>query len=233
MRRNQYPEAAVSQEFSMQGVPSMIKTQALAINLDPTSEPAAPGLGGFAATEEEVLAVTCPEQQADSLAFQKAEFEKYRKRERKEMEEHELKAREAIMSDFLEVADNLERAIVSWKEGDKTNVQSIQDGVELVLRLFRSKLERYSVTVLDSKGKTFDPYVHHAVSQLPSAGVMPGTVLQEVQKGYWMGERLLRPASVVVASSPVTPGEASASEEEQGPVGQSSSEWTGFRRDRK
>jgi len=208
----------------------MIKTQA------PSSEP--PGLGGFAATEEEVLAVTDPEQQADSLAFQKAEFEKYRKRERKEMEEHELKAREAIMSDFLEVADNLERAIVSWKEGDKKNVQSMQDGVELVLRLFRSKLERYSVTVLDSKGKTFDPYVHHAVSQIPSADVMPGTVLQEVQKGYWMGERLLRPAGVVVASSPVTPSEASASQasaldEGQSPVGECAGEWTGFRRDRK
>ena len=211
----------------------MIKTQALPIHLDPTSEPAASGTGGFAATEEEVLAVTCPEQEADSLEFQKVEFEKYRKRACKEMEEHELKAREAIVGDFLEVADNLERAIVSWKEGDKKNVQSIQDGVELVLRLFRSKLERYSVTVLDSKGKPFDPYVHHAVSQLPSDDVMPGTVLHEVQKGYWMGERLLRPASVVVASSPVTPSEARGSDEEQGPIGESASEWNGFRRDRK
>jgi hypothetical protein len=108
------------------------------------------------------------------------------------------------VSDFLEVADNLERAITSWKEGDKKDVQSVLTGVDLVLRLFRSKLERWSVTVLDSKGKPFDPYVHHAVSQVPSANVTPGTVLHEVQKGYWMGERLLRPASVVVASAPET-----------------------------
>jgi hypothetical protein len=62
----------------------------------PNPRPAPPGTGGPLSIEEAVRAVTSPEQQADSLAFQKAEFEKYRKRERKEMEEHELKAREEM-----------------------------------------------------------------------------------------------------------------------------------------
>ena len=185
--------------------------------------------GGPLTIEQAVLAVTSPEQQADSLAFQKAEFEKYRKREHKEIEEQGLKAREEIMGDFLEVADNLERAITSWKEGDKQDVQSVLSGVDLVLRLFRSKLERWSVTVLDSKGKPFDPYVHHAVSQLPSPNVLPGTVLQEVQKGYWMGERLLRPASVVVASAPVPGAEAN---EAEGTGGESGGDWHGYQRTR-
>jgi molecular chaperone GrpE len=122
--------------------------------------------------------------------------------------------------------------MTSWKEGDKKDIQSVLTGVDLVLRLFRSKLERWSVTVLDSKGKPFDPHVHHAVSQMPSANVTPGTVLHEVQKGYWMGERLLRPASVVVASAPETSAESSTTDEEQGTGGESGGDWHGYQRTR-
>ena len=145
------------QHFSKREVPSMIDKQEPRPTLDRPLDATPPGSGRPLSVEEAVLAVTSPEQQADSLAFQKAEFEKYKKRAHKEMEEHELKAREEIISDFLEVADNLERAITSWKDSDKKDVQSVLTGVDLVLRLFRSKLERWSVTVLDSKGKPFDP----------------------------------------------------------------------------
>ena len=207
----------------------MIEKHEPRFSLARTPDRAPADTGGTTSIEEAVRAVTSPEQQADSLAFQKAEFEKYKKRERKEMEEHELKAREEIVCDFLEVADNLERATTSWKDGDKQDVQSVLSGVDLVLRLFRSKLERWSVTVLDSRGKPFDPYVHHAVSQLPSANVLPGTVLQEVQKGYWMGERLLRPASVVVASAPVP---ATGDNEATGTGGEAGGDWHGYQRTR-
>jgi molecular chaperone GrpE len=207
----------------------MIEKHEPRFSLARTPDRAPADTGGTTSIEEAVRAVTSPEQQADSLAFQKAEFEKYKKRERKEMEEHELKAREEIVCDFLEVADNLERAITSWNESDKKDVQSVLSGVDLVLRLFRSKLERWSVTVLDSKGKPFDPYVHHAVSQLPSPNVLPGTVLQEVQKGYWMGERLLRPASVVVASAPVP---ATGDNEATGTGGEAGGDWHGYQRTR-
>jgi len=217
------------QHFSKREVSSMIDNQEPRPNLDRSLDATPPESGRPISVEEAVLAVTSPEQQADSLAFQKAEFEKYKKRERKEMEEHELKAREEIVCDFLEVADNLERAITSWNESDKKDVQSVLSGVDLVLRLFRSKLERWSVTVLDSKGKPFDPYVHHAVSQLPSPNVLPGTVLQEVQKGYWMGERLLRPASVVVASAPVP---ATGDNEATGTGGEAGGDWHGYQRTR-
>lgn len=212
----------------------MIETQESRFNLDRTPDTAPPGTDGPTGAEVAPPKGPALEQQVDSLEAQRIAFEKDRKRERKEMADHELRAREAILSDFLEVADNLERAIASWKEGDKHDVKSVQDGVELVLRLFRSKLERYSVTVLDAKGKSFDPYVHHAVSQLPSADVVPGTVLHEVQKGYWMGERLLRPASVVVASAPLaTVSEASVPDEERGTCGESASDWHGYQRNRR
>jgi molecular chaperone GrpE len=134
-----------------------------------------------------------------------AEFDNYKKRTRKEMSEHEAKAREAVLRDFLEIADNLERAIASWKEGGERDVKSVQDGVELVLRLFKSKLDRHSVRAIEAKGQLFDPRLHDAISQSPSVEVPPGTVLHELQKGYRVGERLLRPAMVVVASAPPAP----------------------------
>jgi molecular chaperone GrpE len=210
----------------------MIANQESRFNLDRPPDGAPPGID-CAACAEAAATVPCPEEQVDSLQAQRIAFEKDRKRERKEMADHELTAREAILSDFLEVADNLERAIASWKEGDKHDVKSVQEGVDLVLRLFRSKLDRYAVTAIEAKGKPFDPRVHHAVSQAPTTEMTPGTVLQEVQKGYWMGERLLRPASVVVATAPETASEASASEEDRGSGGESISEWHGYQRNRR
>ena len=134
-----------------------------------------------------------------------AEFDNYKKRTRKELSEHEAKAREAVLRDFLGIADNLQRAVASWTEGGKEDIKSVQDGVELVLRLFKSKLERYSVTAIEAKGQPFDPRVHDAISQAPSTEATPGTVLHELQKGYRVGERLLRPAIVVVAIAPPAP----------------------------
>ena len=143
------------------------------------------------------------EQRVAALEAEKADLDNYKKRIRKEMGEHEASARETILRDFLEVADNLERAIASWKRGGEKDVKSIREGVDMVLRLFKSKLERHSVTAIEAKGQPFDPRVHHAISQVPSAEAAPGTVLHEAQKGYRAGERLLRPAAVVVASAPL------------------------------
>jgi molecular chaperone GrpE len=127
-----------------------------------------------------------------------------------------------VLREFLEIADNLERAVASWKEGDQKDAKSVQDGVDLVLRLFKSKLERYSVTAIEAKGQPFDPRVHDAISQAPSAEVAPGTVLHELQKGYRVGERLLRPAMVVVAKAPpASPGETSRSDGTQAPTDES------------
>ena len=142
----------------------MIETQESRFNLERTPDAASPGAVGPTSAKEAVLAVPFPEQQADRLEAQRIAFEKDRKRERKEMADHELRAREEILSDFLEVADNLERAIASWKEGDKHDLKSVQEGVDSVLRLFRSKLERYFVTALDAKGKLFDPHSEASVS---------------------------------------------------------------------
>ena len=185
----------------------------------PGLDSASPVADSPAAAAETAPPIPTPEERVAALEVEKAElkdrmlriaaeFENYKKRTRKEMSEHEAKTREAVLRDFLDIADNLQRAITSWTEGGEKDVKSVQDGVELVLRLFKSKLERYSVTAVDAQGQAFDPRVHDAISQLASTEAKPGTVLRELQKGYRVGDRLLRPAVVVVAVAPPAPKSA-------------------------
>jgi molecular chaperone GrpE len=163
-----------------------------------------PDAAQFAA-EESTPEAPSLEQRLAALEAEKADLDNYKKRIRNEMSEHEARTREAILCDFLEVADNLERAIASWGRGGEKNVRSIRDGVDMVLRLLKSKLARHSVTAIEAEGQPFDPRLHHAILQTSSNEATPGTVLHEVQKGYRAGERLLRPATVVVASAPPVP----------------------------
>ena len=131
-----------------------------------------------------------------------ADFDNWKKRARKDQADGEVRARESVLRDFLEIADNLERATASLGEGKEGDAKSIRDGVDLVLRQFRSKLERYQI-------KPFDPRFHEAISQAPTADAKPGSVLHVLQKGYLIGDKLLRPAMVVVAAAPPPPAEAS------------------------
>jgi molecular chaperone GrpE len=134
-----------------------------------------------------------------------ADFENWKKRARKDQADAEVKAREAVLKDVLEVADNLERAAAVDATAD---LKAIQQGISLVLRQFQSKLERYDVKPIEAKGQPFDPRVHDAISQVPTADAPAGSVLSELQKGYRIGDRLLRPAMVVVAVAPPSGGGA-------------------------
>jgi molecular chaperone GrpE len=131
-----------------------------------------------------------------------ADFDNWKKRARRDQADGEMQAKESVLRDFLEIVDSLERATIAWADGKEIDAKSIRDGVELVLRQFRSKLERYDVKPMEATGVRFDPRMHEAVSQVPSATVTPGLVLHELQKGYLIGEKLLRPAMVVVAAAP-------------------------------
>jgi molecular chaperone GrpE len=167
---------------------------------DKTAAPSTPP------TAEERIATLEREKQdlRDRMLRIAAEFDNWKKRSRREQAEAEGKAREAVLRDMLEVIDNLERANASWQTGP-VDAQAIQQGVQLVLRQANSKLERHDVKPIEAKGKPFDPREHDAISQVPSPEVAPGTVVSELQKGYRIGERLLRPASVVVAIAPPSP----------------------------
>jgi molecular chaperone GrpE len=138
-----------------------------------------------------------------------ADFDNWKKRSRKELADSEARTRENVLRDFLEVIDNLERAAGAFADGKETDAKAVREGVELVLRQFRSKLERYQVKPVESTGQPFDPRLHEAISQMPSADAKPGSIVHEFQRGYLIGDKLLRPAMVVVATAPPPPPEAS------------------------
>ena len=126
-----------------------------------------------------------------------AEFENWKKRSRKEQLDGEARVRESLLKEMLEVVDNLERATSA-----KLDAEALLKGVNLVLRLFQNKLERHDVRPFETKGQPFDPRLHEAISQVPSTDVPPGSVANELQKGYRIGDKLLRPAMVAVAAAP-------------------------------
>ncbi|MCU0293589.1 MAG: nucleotide exchange factor GrpE [Thermoanaerobaculaceae bacterium] len=124
-----------------------------------------------------------------------ADFDNYRKRQEREMAEYRKLANANLVRDLLQVVDNLERAAATASAAD----ESLRIGVELVLRQFKDTLARHGVTEVDPDGKPFDPSLHEAIQKVDSGDVTENTVVQVLQKGYVLGERLLRPALVVVA----------------------------------
>jgi len=100
---------------------------------------------------------------------------------------------------MLPVVDNLERAIEHAVQSSEEK-NPIVEGVQLVLRQFTTAFERLEVTAVEAMGQPFDPNLHEAISQQESDAA-PGTVVQVLQRGYKVGDRLLRPALVVVAKA--------------------------------
>ncbi|MCB9595545.1 MAG: nucleotide exchange factor GrpE [Sandaracinaceae bacterium] len=139
----------------------------------------------------------------DQLLRTAADFDNFRKRSRKDIEQAERRGREAILREVLPVIDNLERAVAAT--ADATDIKAVRDGVEMVLRLFEDTANRIDLKRLDSVGERFDPNLHDAFQQIETADQAPGTILQEYQSGYMLGDKLLRPAMVVVARKPPDP----------------------------
>ncbi len=139
-----------------------------------------------------------------------ADLENFRKRSRKELSDARIDEKSKVLKDILPVIDNLERALSHAQSTETEATKSIIEGVNLVLRSFQQTMERHKVRAIEAVGKPFDPALHEAVSQAPSADYPPGTVVSALQSGYTIEERLLRPALVVV--SVAMPSEAPASE---------------------
>jgi molecular chaperone GrpE len=131
-----------------------------------------------------------------------AEFENFKKRARITQAEGEAAARERVLRDVLEIADNLERAAAMTGPGGAVDGAAVLKGVTLVLRVLQQKLERHDVKAFESKGEVFDPRVHEAISRVESADAPAGAVAVELQKGYRIGDKLLRAAMVSVSTGP-------------------------------
>jgi molecular chaperone GrpE len=134
-----------------------------------------------------------------------AEADNTRKRTRKEVDDARAEAQARVLREMLPVLDNLERAM-NAAGGAEAPVGSdghgIVEGVRLVVRQFAQALERCGVTPVAALGASFDPTQHEAVSQVETADAPAGTVVDVLQTGYRLRDRLLRPALVVVAKAP-------------------------------
>lgn len=138
----------------------------------------------------------------DQLLRTAADFDNYKKRARRETQDAERRVREDFLRDLLPVFDNLERAVQHGALA--SDVKSFAEGINMVMRLFGDTLGRLGVERVSAVGQPFDPALHEAVQQLETTEFPPGAVAAEVQAGYRMGDRLVRPAMVVVAKPPLS-----------------------------
>jgi molecular chaperone GrpE len=153
------------------------------------------------AADSAVSAVTAERDQLrDQLLRTAADFDNFRKRTRKEIEDARTRGREDAVKDVLPVFDNLERAVSAAASAQ--TIESVVEGVKMVLKLFEDTSERMGLTRVKAVGERFDPSVHEAIQQQETDAQPPGTILTEIVPGYMIGQRLLRAAMVVVARKP-------------------------------
>ena len=126
----------------------------------------------------------------------KADFENYRKRADKRVAETRGVAVAGVLRELLPVVDNLDRAI----DASSGDAAALVEGVRLVHADLHAILDRLGVTAIDPTGEPFDPNLHEAISQAPVEGAAQGTIVEVVQKGFMLGETVVRPAAVVVAA---------------------------------
>jgi molecular chaperone GrpE len=138
----------------------------------------------------------------DRLLRLQADFENFRRRAGREHREALLFGPQNVVKDLLSVVDNLDRAIDHARKSEGGDLQGLLQGVELVKRELLGVLEKHHVTEIDAQGQPFDPAYHEAMAQVHDDAVEPNTVLEVLQKGYQLRDRLLRPAQVVVAKRP-------------------------------
>lgn len=132
----------------------------------------------------------------DSLRRMRAEFENYRKRVLRESEQLKTRYSAEIIEEILPVLDNFERAMKAAMEHDE---QVIGGGVELVYKQLRDVLDKRGLCEIDAHGQPFDPAHHEAVLCRPSEEHEEGTVVDVLEKGYRLEDRVVRPAKVVVS----------------------------------
>jgi molecular chaperone GrpE len=124
-----------------------------------------------------------------------ADFDNYRKRVAREQVELRRRANERLLNELLPVLDDLERALEAAAEHEEAK---LEEGVRLVHRSLLGLVERHGLSEIETEG-AFDPHVHEALLAQPGEGAEEGSVLQVLQKGYKLGDKVLRPARVIVA----------------------------------
>ena len=134
----------------------------------------------------------------DRLLRLTAEYDNFRKRAQREKNEARQFANQHLLEKQLPVLDNFEMALTAAKDADP----AIRDGLQMIYDQFVGVLKDAGVEPIDAEGEPFDPNIHEAISQQETTDVEEGTVVQQVQRGYKLNDRLVRPARVIVAKAP-------------------------------
>lgn len=141
----------------------------------------------------------------DRLLRTTADFENFKKRATRERHEAVKFANEALIQKLLPVLDHFDMALAAAGNAQADTAQSLHAGISMVHQQLKTTLAEAGLEEVDAQGKPFDPHLHEAVSQQPTADVPEGHVAQQLRKGYKLRGRLLRPAAVVVAKAPMAP----------------------------
>lgn len=175
---------------------------------EPAAEPAGTGGGEQTPAADPVAELREALSRADATAADNwnrylrsvAEMENVRKRAARDIEAARRTGIEKLATELLVIADTLEMGLES---AGTASTESLLAGKEATLRLLQAAFEKFNIEAVDPTGYRFDPQLHEAMSMQPSTTAEPNSVLAVLQKGYRIGDRLLRPARVIVAGEPV------------------------------
>ncbi len=156
--------------------------------------------------DTEVIEATVEEEESlrDQFVRLQADFANFRNRTQRERVELYQRANEDLLLEFLPVLDHFELGLEMAKKQEAD--PAVMEGFTLVYDQFKSVLDRFKVKPIKAVGEVFDPHYHEALTHMPSAEHAEGVCMNEVRKGYVMGEKLLRAAQVVVSSGAVAEG---------------------------
>lgn len=141
----------------------------------------------------------------DQMLRRAAEFENYKRRVESDSAAIVRSANEGLLSALLPVVDDFARSMKAGK--DRKDSEALYSGVELIHGKFLKILEKFGVVPFESLGKPFDVRFHDALLQVPRSDVAPHTVIEEVERGYMLYDRVLRHAKVIVSTAPEAPEE--------------------------
>ena len=158
-----------------------------------------PATGGSGSEDLQSLQGQIAELQ-DKLLRSQAEMENFRRRQQREMEDARRYESLRLVRDLLPGLDGLQRAVASAEQTGDT--QQLLDGIKMVSQQFRDILKLHAATPIDALGKPFDPNEHEALTQIPTTDCEPMTVMQVVEMGYKLHDRVVRPARVIVSCTP-------------------------------
>jgi len=163
---------------------------------------------GSTLTAEQVKELQDKAAKADELRDQLlrtiADMDNLRKRAAREKQDAIRFANESLLEKLVPVLDNFEMAMLATASAEGGSVDSLKTGVNMILSQFKNVVADSGLEVIEAQGKAFDPNLHEAVSHQESTTVPEGHVLQQLRKGYKLKDRLLRPATVVVAKKPAS-----------------------------